>query len=665
MIMPRLKAAWIACSLAILSASATPLLAKKTKLPAWVEEARARTAPSALVTKNCAYVILHDTIDVEIDRKGTLKTTTRAAYLVRTPDGRDAAVAHAYYSADTDKVLSLKAWTIPAAGDVISYEKKDIVDKAKFDKSTVATSARLQIISAKGDALPGSIFAYEAVIEDRGVFAEIPWYFQSHEPSLYSEISLKLAPEWKHKTRFFNMEELAPMDQNGRLVWRQSNLPALKLQPGAPSRKELARWMVIGLSSETSNQRVLYRSWEQISQTQSPRYEEKSQLAPELASKAAELTVGASTLKETVKPLAELAQSVNYIAHSLDLGRGEGFVPRAATEVFKTHYGDCKDKTTLLMALLKSKGIHAYPLIVHSADGAPEPVFADWPTPIQFNHCIAAIQADDSIEAPATIDHPTLGKLIIFDPTDEFTAFGDLPHYLQGNKGLILAAEQGGLIDLPELPLTTQALERQALIRLGPTGAANGQVHELSRGQAACRERRDTFINSKDYDQAVKNWLSQNLRAVTVVEHKHQDNRDADSFTFLAGFQTPRFGNNLGGKLLTFDPIFLSKHKALNLGDDERAQPYRIPPRYLKERNVFLMPEGFRPLEIPADTTFANDFGSYKLTFETKDNTVIVTRILKMNPMLVPLERIEELKAVYDVLIKAENTPIVLEKADA
>jgi hypothetical protein len=42
----------------------------------------------------------------------------------------------------------------------------------------------------------------------------------------------------------------------------------------------------------------------------------------------------------------------------------------------------------------------------------------------QFNHCITAIKVDDSAQGPAVIEHPDLGRLVIFDGTDAYTRSG-------------------------------------------------------------------------------------------------------------------------------------------------------------------------------------------------------------------------------------------------
>ena len=49
-------------------------------------------------------------------------------------------------------------------------------------------------------------------------------------------------------------------------------------------------------------------------------------------------------------------QSVRYVAIELGIG---GWQPHSASEVFTHRYGDCKDKTTLTISMLREIGVDA------------------------------------------------------------------------------------------------------------------------------------------------------------------------------------------------------------------------------------------------------------------------------------------------------------------
>ena len=147
-----------------------------------------------------------------------------------------------------------------------------------------------------------------------------------------------------------------------------------------------------------------------------------------------ELAAGAQTEMDRIKAIARYVQKIQYISIQVGVGRGGGYVPHSATEVFAKSYGDCKDKANFMRAMLSALKIQAY-LVSITADD-PSYVRAEWASPHQFNHCIIAIKIGDETKADAVVTHPKLGRLLIFDPTDPYTPVGDLPEPEQGSFGV-------------------------------------------------------------------------------------------------------------------------------------------------------------------------------------------------------------------------------------
>ena len=83
--------------------------------------------------------------------------------------------------------------------------------------------------------------------------------------------------------------------------------------------------------------------------------------------------------------------------------------------------------------MLKEIGVDSYYIVVNTQRGA---VNANTPAVNWFNHVILAIKLPDGTDTKdlnAVLEHKTLGKLLIFDPTDEMTPFGYLRGPLQAN----------------------------------------------------------------------------------------------------------------------------------------------------------------------------------------------------------------------------------------
>ena len=69
--------------------------------------------------------------------------------------------------------------------------------------------------------------------------------------------------------------------------------------------------------------------------------------------------------------LSEFMQKdIRYVEIALGIG---GVQPHPARDVFSNRYGDCKDKVTLLSAMLKEVGIDSYYVVIHTERGSVTP----------------------------------------------------------------------------------------------------------------------------------------------------------------------------------------------------------------------------------------------------------------------------------------------------
>ncbi len=96
--------------------------------------------------------------------------------------------------------------------------------------------------------------------------------------------------------------------------------------------------------------------------------------------------------------------------------------PHAPSRVFEQRYGDCKDKSFLLVTILRGAGLEAYPALVGTGIGRSMDAWL--PRPSLFDHCITMIPIDgDTLWADATSRHnggrglnrytPNFGKALV------------------------------------------------------------------------------------------------------------------------------------------------------------------------------------------------------------------------------------------------------------
>jgi len=147
-----------------------------------------------------------------------------------------------------------------------------------------------------------------------------------------------------------------------------------------------------------------------------------------------------------------------------------GWQPHPASDIFGHRHGDCKDKATLMSSMLHEICINSYKVVINTERGSITP---EMPAHLGFNHQIIAIQLPESVSSAslvATMQHPKLGRLLFFDPTDELTPFGQIRGALQANYGLLVTPDGGELVALPMQPSTMNSIRRTAKLTLDTTG---------------------------------------------------------------------------------------------------------------------------------------------------------------------------------------------------
>src|SRR5258705_13992296 len=133
-----------------------------------------------------------------------------------------------------------------------------------------------------------------------------------------------------------------------------------------------------------------------------------------------------------------------------------------------------------------------------------------------FDHMILAVKLPDGLTIPqliAILQHPRLGKLLFFDPTNELTPFGQIGGYLQANYGLLVTPDGGEVVELPKQPSSMNSIQRTAKLTLDPTGKLQGTVDEVRVGDRAWTQRRAlrTVSNNAERIKPIENLLAGSL----------------------------------------------------------------------------------------------------------------------------------------------------------
>lgn len=643
----------------LLFVAASASAASGDDTPPWVQQATTIKVPG--YDKDVPAVVLVDESMTTINPDGRTNEVYNHAVRILQREGREYAVGHVGYIPDIGKVKDFRAWLVMPGKPTKRYGKDDAVDIAG-DLNDVYNEYRVRRISGTDDADVGAIFAYTYTLEDRSVFSQADWAFQNSLPVINSRYSLTLPEGWRADGVTFNHSKIEPKINGTNYSWELADLPPVPYEPLSPSLSHLVPRLAVSYYPPASGPSLsikTFASWGEVATWMSELEDPQVVVDDALARKAYELTALAKTEYEKIRAIAQYVQKIQYISIQTGIGRGGGYRPHSSSEIFAKSYGDCKDKANLMRAMLKVVGIVAIPVSIYAGD--PNYVRATWPSPQQFNHCIIAVKVSDQTQASTIIQHPGLGRLLIFDPTDEETPIGDLPFHLQGSLALIDSKAETDLVRMPVTPPEMNQLERVATLQLSPEGGISGQIKEQANGQTAASLRSEFHGLSKpDYTVKIEKWLTRGISSARLSKIEPTDNSGDGSFGLNLEFTASTYGQLMQDRLLVFKPVVVARREALGLTAPTRKHPVVLYANAYSETVRVQLPAGFVVDELPDAVKLQTSFGSYMTSYEVKNNELVFKRQLSQQATTIAPADYEMVRKFFESIRAAENAPVVL-----
>jgi transglutaminase-like putative cysteine protease len=237
---------------------------------------------------------------------------------------------------------------------------------------------------------------------------------------------------------------------DGTLVhrWEVANVPRMYDEKSMPPYENVLQRVLVSTLSDWHDVSKWYWTLSQ------PHLEATT---PELKKTVADLTAGATTDTEKMKALFYfVSQKIRYMGLTPEKDR-PGFEPHDVCLTFSKQYGVCRDKAALLVSMLRTAGLKAYPVLINVGTKKDKEV-----PDAGFNHAIVGVEL-------------TKGDYVLMDPTDEHAR--DFLPYHDGNQSYLVAKPDGEGIRLsPVNP------PENNLMRIKTTGVltADGQLQAKS-----------------------------------------------------------------------------------------------------------------------------------------------------------------------------------------
>jgi transglutaminase-like putative cysteine protease len=612
-------------------------------------------------------VELYSETSINVQPNGKIKRLERKAYKILRPDGAKLGRLDVVFAEGRSRVTDVHAWCIPVSGKDYAVKERDslVAGMTAVPNGILASDIRMLILQIPA-ASPGNIIGYEVETEETPDAPADQWNFQGTLPVREAHYALQLPNGWSYKATWLNHAEESPMSTGAnQWRWTLENLAAVRVERRMPPLGGVAGSMYVTLLAPPGQRRSM-ATWSDIGAWYADLARGRRDPSPQLKQRVAELTAAAPTLLAKMQALAAFVQDdIRYVAIELGVG---GYQPHAAAEVLSHEYGDCKDKATLLGAMLEQIGVRSYPVIINAArgvvtEGTP-------PSPYGFNHAILAVALPADLEEPnivATYTDAKLGRLLFFDPTNPVTPFGSLSGSLQGNYGLLVTPDGGELVELPAMPPSANGVTRTATLTLDEAGTLRGNVREVRQGDRAAEQRFAVRAARSETDRIrpIERLLSGSLSSYQITQASIVNLPTSDkAFEWRYSLEASHYGKVAGDVLLIRPRVVGSESRADLETKEPREHPFEFdaPER---DSDVFeiALPPGYQLDSLPQPVDVDDGFATYHSKTELIGRTLRYTRSYEIDKLSVPVDRAEDLRALYRIIDADERNEAILKRA--
>ncbi len=632
------------------------MFGKDAPVPQWGLDAAKTPLPANI--GDAPAVILFDEYVETIDMQGRAVERERQAIRILKPQGRHNVCAVSY---DVDeKINYFREWTLAADGRSFQAKDTDFVDVGDTSNSRMLSTRKVRVVSP-----PAADIGATIVCESEELMApwdqEKIWGIQNGIPVVLEALEIDLPPGHTYAVSWHRCDPVKPVEVSpNSWRWEIKNMPELDLREVRASLEWEALAARMSVTWGEAAVAGKDNQWRALGQWTTTLEAGRPDPTPEITAKAQGLVAGAPDFYAKLKNITEYIQkNIEYFIVMRGIG---GMQAHYAGDIYRNRYGDCKDKTTLLISMLQAVGIHAFYVPVDDHRGVVDP---DAPS-LAGNHMITAI------EVPADVNDKRLmavvkandGKrYLIFDPTNERTPVGNLPDYEQGGYGILSAGAASQLIALPVLPPSANGKDRTGNFTLTADGALSGTVDTTSIGPLGADLRLGLKENSeKEQRDAIEKSVAHDLPGVILESFKYVEPSDLDKPLELQYKVTVQQYAHAAGPLLLVRPRVVGDD-ALPFDDKPRKVPIDLVAtgRWHDSYDIAL-PAGYVIDETPDPVDIDMDFASYHASVTAKGNLLHYEREFTVREVELAADRAPDFRKFESAILSNEKGTAVLRK---
>lgn len=397
-----------------------------------------------------------------------------------------------------------------------------------------------------------------------------------------------------------------------------------------------------------SVQATTFRSWDELAKWYDSLAAPRASVTPPVLAEAQTLTAGLRDDSARVRALYDfVATHIRYVSLSFGLGR---YQPHAAADVLANQYGDCKDKHTLLAALLDAVHIKVDPVLISTT----QPLDADFPSPLQFDHLISLVH---------------IGRDSLWLDTTPGVAPFRLLTFTLRDRGTLAITPAGGarLLRTPAEPPTPNLQRVVTQGSVDPLGGLAARTEMTLRGDAEVAVRGIFRRMSQAMWAPMMRGVAQQSAFGAKVDSVTASDPTATAKPFVINFKfsKPGFfeiGNRQGSVRLPLTSIDLPSSEVQYL-PDTTVMALDLPGDQI-DSMVLVIPAGYQ-VHLPVPIALKRDYAEYASSYVARGDTIIASRSVHFLQHRIPRSRSQDLDAFRRAVGQDQAQMATFERGEA
>lgn len=468
--------------------------------PGWVKHASPdyqATDPADEVSDGL-WVLMVDR-QIQIDKDGDERYTHIASKIINAK-GVDEASRIDLRLDPASQSLTINALHVVRNGSVIDKSRSARItalpDETRLEERIYDGKSRVDILIP--DVRVGDVVDYEYTLRSREQL--FPGHYANRisvgwsDPLHWQRVILRYPSGRGIRYRFSGAAPAGTTEKEGEfrtVSFEWHDVPATRIDDYQPSWYQA--WPVLEVSD--------FSDWTSVAQMIAPYYQLTPRERPQLAIEAKELKHDASTPdQEVMEALRFVQEKIRYT--SIAIGRGS-MVPADPETVLERRFGDCKDKSQLLVALLRKLGFEAQTALVNTQ--LRRSLDTLLPSAYLFNHAIVRVRVGSEIFWLDATEYPQYSRLsrLAPPPYDYALSLGETAQGLQK-------------IPMPAPDSNQRQIEMTFDLRKGINKPARLDVATDYRGKSADDMR--AWLAAKSVEQRQADYLNYYARYYPSIE---------------------------------------------------------------------------------------------------------------------------------------------------